>query len=119
MLVFQLSLATGAPLGRWAWGGEYQVLPANLRIGSLFSAGVFLLGAVWALELPGVIRGFGRPGLAKTGAWVLAALFFSSGVLNLFQAGEGEKAVMVPVAFLLAFLFAFIARTQPPRRPNE
>jgi len=119
MLVFQLSLAMGAPLGRWAWGGEYQTLPANLRIGSLFSAGVFLLGAVWALEGPGVVRGFGRPGLARAGAGVLAVLFLSSGVLNFFQAGPEEKAVMLPVAFSLCLLFLLIARTSPSRRSHE
>lgn len=34
--LFQLSLALGAPMGKFAWGGKYKVLPRNLRIGSIY-----------------------------------------------------------------------------------
>ena len=37
LAVFQLALAAGAPLGRFAWGGSHEVLPPRLRVGSLVS----------------------------------------------------------------------------------
>jgi hypothetical protein len=37
LTVFQAALIAGAPLGRFAWGGQHDVLPAKLRIGSAVS----------------------------------------------------------------------------------
>ncbi|MEW9873186.1 hypothetical protein [Arthrobacter sp. HS15c] len=37
LAVFQAALIAGAPLGRFAWGGQHDVLPAKLRIGSATS----------------------------------------------------------------------------------
>ena len=31
LAVFQAALIAGAPLGRFAWGGQHDVLPAKLR----------------------------------------------------------------------------------------
>jgi hypothetical protein len=97
-------------VGRWAWGGGEEVLPPSLRIGSLISAAIFLFGAVVVLERSGMLAGFRRPRLASAGTWVLAVLFFFSGILNLFQAGPKEKVIMVPVAFVLSILFLWVAQ---------
>ena len=43
LVIFQTSLAFGAPFGKAAWGGQHDVvLPQKLRISSAISA-VFLL----------------------------------------------------------------------------
>lgn len=34
LAIFQLALVCGAPLGKFAWGGQHKVLPPKLRIGS-------------------------------------------------------------------------------------
>lgn len=44
--VFQIALAAGAPWGRLAWGGAYEVLPAKLRIGSLVSVLIHVLAVL-------------------------------------------------------------------------
>ena len=47
LAVFQALLAFGAPLGRFAWGGQHRVLPRPLRVGSVVSIGVYaLLGSI-------------------------------------------------------------------------
>ena len=55
MIIFQLLLALGAPLGQAAWGGEYTVLPAQLRIGSAISSGIFALAILVVLEKIGEV----------------------------------------------------------------
>lgn len=42
LTVFQILLALGLPLGRAAWGGYHETLPAVLRVGSLVSAGLYI-----------------------------------------------------------------------------
>ena len=37
LAVFQVALIAGAPLARFAWGGQHRVLPTRLRIGSAVS----------------------------------------------------------------------------------
>jgi len=43
LAVFQALLALGAPLGRFAWGGQHLVLPTPLRIGSAVAIAVYFL----------------------------------------------------------------------------
>ena len=44
LTAFQLLLILGAPLGRFAWGGQHEVLPRGLRVGSAFSIVLFYIG---------------------------------------------------------------------------
>ena len=55
LAVFQLALALGAPLGRFAWGGQHRVLPTGLRVGSLVSIVVYAVIVVLALDKVGLI----------------------------------------------------------------
>ena len=41
LAIFQLALALGAPLGRFAWGGQHRVLPVRLRIGSAIAIVIY------------------------------------------------------------------------------
>ncbi len=41
--LFQGLLALGAPLGRFAWGGQHRVLTISLRISSLVSILIYAL----------------------------------------------------------------------------
>ena len=117
MMGFQLLLALGLPLGQLAWGGGSEVLPPGLRIGSLLSALIFLGATVLVLERAGIIRGFGRPGLARVGTWFLVILFTFSAGLNLFLGGGRERRVMVPVALALAVLSLVVALK--PENPED
>lgn len=47
---FQITLAAGAPLGRFAWGGEHRVLPATQRIASVGSVAIYALAASFPLQ---------------------------------------------------------------------
>ena len=54
LICFQLLLAAGLPLGRYAWGGAHQVLPRSLRIGSVVATFIYLLSAMIILEAASV-----------------------------------------------------------------
>src|SRR6185369_13186591 len=55
LVVFQLLLAAGLPLGRAAWRGKYRVLPTGLRWASLAAAGVLGVAAWVVLARAGVV----------------------------------------------------------------
>jgi hypothetical protein len=46
LTLFQLGLAAGLPYGHMAWGGTHRVLPGQLRVASLFSAVLAVVGGL-------------------------------------------------------------------------
>ncbi|TFV69182.1 hypothetical protein E4P40_22455 [Blastococcus sp. CT_GayMR20] len=104
LAVFQVALVAGAPLGRFAWGGQADVLPTALRIGSVVS--VVLYGVIaWV-----VWRAVGRPG--DGWIWVVTAYFALGVVLNAISRSRPERLVMTPVVLVLAGLCLLIALGQ-------
>lgn len=108
LAVFQLALITGAPIGRFAWGGQSDVLPRKLRIGSVVS---IVLYAIFALVI------LGRAGLVSVlpdvvediGIWVLVAYFTLGILLNGISKSKPERNLMAPVALVLAVLCLLVA----------
>lgn len=107
LAVFQLALAAGAPLGRFAWGGEHRVLPPRLRVGSLVSVLVYAVIAVIAwlrIVAPGPF--------VSVAMWVVFAFFCLGVLMNAVSRSVRERAVMVPASIVLAGLSALIALGQ-------
>jgi hypothetical protein len=109
LAVFQVALIAGAPLGRFAWGGQHRVLPTRLRIGSSVSVvlyaviGWVIAGSVTLLDTPADERG------ADPGIWVLTAYFAVGIVLNLISRSRPERFVMTPVVLVLTACCLVIA----------
>jgi hypothetical protein len=108
LAVFQLALALGAPLGRFAWGGQYRVLPARLRVGSAVSILVYALIVLVAWDRVGAIDLFGEP-VSEIAMWVIFAYFALGILMNAISKSRPERYTMVPVSIILAVLSFFIA----------
>ena len=106
LAVFQILLACGAPLGRFAWGGQHEVLPGRLRVGSLVSMLIYVVLGWVILARAGQNNGGGIVGV---GAWVIAGFFLLSAVGNLASRSRSERYVMTPVALLLCGLTVVVA----------
>ncbi|MEO7059640.1 MAG: hypothetical protein ABI083_07975 [Lapillicoccus sp.] len=78
--VFQSLLAGGMPLGRFAWGGQNEVLPGRLRVGSVASIGIYVLIA-WV-----VLSRAGQPGSGSR--FLSVAIWVIAGFLLLGAAGN-------------------------------
>jgi hypothetical protein len=105
LMIFQLLLAAGLPLGRAAWGGQHRVLPANLRLGSL--AAVVILGAAaWAILARVDLLPPGADSLVvRVVTWVFAAYLALNTVGNLASKSPVERGVMTPVSAFLVVCF--------------
>lgn len=108
LAVFQLALALGAPLGRFAWGGAHRVLPARLRIGSLVSIVIYAVIAVIALDRVGVIDVVPDP-VSTVGMWVAFGYFVLGIPLNAISRSRAERYTMTPVVAVLAVLSLLVA----------
>lgn len=108
LAVFQLALALGAPLGRFAWGGQHRVLPGRLRIGSLVSILIYGIIAVLALDRVGLVDVV-PDAVSTVGMWVVFAYFVIGIPLNAISRSKPERYVMTPVVTILAVLSLLVA----------
>ena len=99
LTLFQANLAAGAPWGRFAWGGQYERLPPQLRVASVLSILIYVGLAAIVL---------GRAGLvALTGNWLGPATWMVAGfmalgtVMNAISPSVPERLAMTPVAAIL------------------
>ncbi|MDI2098304.1 hypothetical protein [Ruicaihuangia caeni] len=109
LTLFQAALALGAPWGRAAWGGQHAgVLPTGYRIGSAVSILVYGFIAVIALARADVVDVL-PDGFAQVAMWVVFGFLALGVVMNAISRSRIERAVMTPVALVLAVLALLIA----------
>lgn len=108
LAVFQLALALGAPLGRFAWGGQHRVLPARLRIGSLVAIVIYAVIAVIALDRAGAIDVVSDV-VSTVGMWVVFGYFVLGIPMNAVSRSRAERYTMTPIVVVLAVLSLLIA----------
>lgn len=108
LAVFQLALAFGAPIGRFAWGGQHRVLPARLRVGSALSILVYALIDLIAWDRVGAIDVFPEL-LSQIAMWVVFAYFVLGIAMNAISRSKPERYTMTPVCAVLAVLSLLIA----------
>jgi uncharacterized membrane protein len=104
--LFQIALIAGAPLGNYAWGGAHRILPTKLRIGSVVSIILYTVFAIILLNKAGIVSLFSNVDVAT---WALTVYFFVGVLMNGISRSKKERAVMTPVALLLAVLSLVIA----------
>lgn len=114
LAVFQLALALGAPLGRFAWGGGHECLPMGFRIGSVISLAIYALFAAIVLERAGLVRVFPTPEIANTGIWVIAGYSVLGVLMNAISRSKPERYTMTPLALALCALAFVIALSPTP-----
>lgn len=106
--VFQVALASGAPLGRLAWGGQHVVLPRHLRIGSAVSTMGYAGMALVVLQGGGLLTVL-PDGAADVALWVLTAFLGLGVVMNVLSRSRPERLVMTPVVLTLAVVCLVLA----------
>lgn len=107
LAVFQGFLIAGAPIGRFAWGGQHEVLPARLRTGSAVSIALYAVFAVVILERAGILSLFGAA-FVQVAGWVLFGYFALGVVMNGISRSRPERNLMAPVSLLLAVLVLLV-----------
>ncbi|WP_062303865.1 hypothetical protein [Demequina subtropica] len=108
LAVLQAALVLGAPLGRFAWGGQHRVLPARLRVGSAVSIAVYGVIGLIAWDRADAIDLFGET-FSEVAMWVCVAFFVLSIGSNAMSRSRPERLVMAPVSVVLAAAAVVVA----------
>lgn len=109
LAVFQVALALGAPIGRFAWGGQHEVLPTRLRIGSAVSVALYAAIGAILLARAGMITLGLSDRAVEIAAWVVTAYFALGILMNAISRSRPERLVMTPTCAVLAALSAVVA----------
>ncbi|MFT3722621.1 MAG: hypothetical protein QM773_03455 [Hyphomonadaceae bacterium] len=115
LALFQLALAAGVPLGRFAWGGGHERLPVNLRIGSLLAIAIYAIFAVIVLERAGLVSLLPYAPIAGIGIWIVLAYLALGVVMNAISRSKPERYTMTPLALALGVLALVVAMEAAPR----
>lgn len=101
LAVLQLLVASGRPYGRLVWGGQHEVLPRRLRVGSVVSVLLYAAFSALLLSRSGLLPG-GATAPVVVGTWVLVAYLALGVALNGISRSRPERLVMTPVTLVLA-----------------
>lgn len=107
LIIFQIALSFGAPIGFLAWGGQHKILPAKMRVASLLSIVIYTLMAIVILSKAGVIAIFSESQTLTVTTWIIAGYLTFGILLNAISRSKPERYTMTPVALLMA-VAAFI-----------
>lgn len=113
VMVLQLVLALGFPLGQAAWRGQYRVLPTKLRWASLATVVVLGLAAWVVLVRAGLVFPGTETVAVGVATWVFAGFWSLNTVGNLASRSPVERFAMTPVALLLVICFIIVALSPP------
>lgn len=106
--IFQVSLAAGAPLGRFSWGGEHRTLPLNLRFGAISAVLRYAFVAFIALDRSGFISVLPQE-FSFWVMWLIAAHFGFSAILSVFSKSKLERLTLAPYTLVMGALSLLIA----------
>lgn len=104
---FQVLLSLGYPLGEYAMGGYYKVLPKKLRIVSVINAIILLFMGFVFLQHTDVLSGFN---FLPTNilVWVFTIFLGFNTIANLISRSEKERLIMTPLSGITFILCLFI-----------
>ena len=109
LTIFQVALIFGAPIGKYAWGGQHTVLPRNLKVGSVISILFYVSFAIITLSKADLVTILSNQSFLNVAIWVLAGYFWLGVIMNGISRSKPERNLMTPVALALALLTTIIA----------
>ena len=113
LAIFQLALVFGAPLGRFAWGGQNDVLPTRLRRGSIFAILLYVAFSIILLSASGIITIAVLEPVGGLLCWMIVVYLSFGVVMNALSRSKPERFVMTPVAAILAVCALVVALGWP------
>lgn len=109
VILFQLSLAAGAPWGDYAMGGKYPgKFPPSMRAAALVQVLILAFIASIALSKSGLILP-DWDSFAQSAIWFVVAFSVIATVLNLITRSVWERRIWAPVSVLMLITSILVA----------
>jgi hypothetical protein len=109
LAIFQASLAFGAPLGHFAWGGQHRVLPTGLRIGSIVAIALYSAFALILLMRAGLAAPWPDVNWIRWASWIIVGYLALGVVMNGISRSLPERLTMTPLVLVLLVLALIVA----------
>lgn len=106
--VFQVLLSLGYPLGEFAMGGYYKILPKKLRIVSVVNALILLFMGFVFLQHTTVLQGFHFIS-TNIFVWIITIFLGLNTIANLISRSRKERLIMTPLSGVAFILCLFIS----------
>lgn len=111
VIVFQIALALGAPLGSYAMGGAFPGrFPPRLRVAALLQAALLAFTIAIVLSRAGLVL----QAWSEAAGWLIwgvVGIGLIAVLLNLITPSARERRIWVPVALAMLLLSLVVALT--------
>ena len=109
LAIFQLALALGAPLGHFAWGGQFRTLPTGLRVGSIVAIALYGVFSAIVLMRAGVLTAWPQQDWIAPALWGVVGYMGLGVVVNAISRSRPERLTMTPLVTVLLVLSLIVA----------
>lgn len=103
--ILYILLICGLPLGEFAMGGKYKVMPTKLRIACALSVLIQLFAIVIILQTGGYLPLLFSMKVTKIICFFFAAYLSFNSILNALSNSKKEKYMITPLSVLSAICF--------------
>lgn len=107
LIIFQILLTLGFPLGEFSMGGKHKVFSRKMRIASAISALILILASLLLLHLGDIIYFEPFNDIAKPAGYIFGGYLCLNTLLNLMSDSKKEKYTMTPLSAITAFCFIY------------
>jgi hypothetical protein len=108
LAIYQVVMLFGAPVARFAWGGEDHYLQPQFRRYAILAVVLYLVAIVVALGGANVIRVGPAIGW-EVASYLYAGAFFAAFILTARSRSAVERHLMLPINVVLSGLFLIVA----------
>lgn len=105
IIVLNILIIIGLPLGELTLGGKYKILPPKLRILAFFSLVMQVFCIVIILQAANYISLWFSIEVTKNICFALSIYFLLNTVMNLLSKSKNEKYIMTPLSLMVAICF--------------
>lgn len=103
--VIYILIALGLPLGKFAMGGKYKIMPTKLRIAIAFSVLIQLFAILIILQAGGVLPTMLSMKITRMFCFIFAAYLSLNSLMNAFSNSKKEKYLATPLSTITAVCF--------------
>jgi hypothetical protein len=109
VVLFQLALAFGAPLGKFAMGGKFpDKLPKHMRFVPLIQI-IILVFFLYVVLIQTNLVSDQPLVIGSIGIWVVVVFFFLGSILNIITPSKPERMIWGPINVLTFIAVLLIA----------
>ncbi|MDF2540453.1 MAG: hypothetical protein K0S47_171 [Herbinix sp.] len=103
--IIYILLALGFPLGEYAMGGKYKVMPGKFRIACGISVIIQLFAIIIILQTGGILPTWFSLNTTRMICYFFAIYLSLNSILNVLSSSKKEKYVVTPLSVLSAICF--------------